>query len=165
MRLGLGLIALSLTACGGGEVETVDAPVLTAATLGQQTVLSSDDYLAREPYSDADLENGERLAYLCRACHSFAMGGAHMIGPNLHGMFGSGIGQKAGFDYSQAVLEADFVWTPRALDAWMAEPARFLPGNRMSIAGISDPQDRRDVIAYLLHTTGESGSKTTTKTN
>jgi cytochrome c len=54
------------------------------------------------------------------------------------------------------LLEADFLWTPRALDAWLAEPARFLPGNRMTIAGVSDPEDRRDIIAYLIEMTGES---------
>lgn len=40
--------------------------------------------------------------------------------------------------------------TPAALDAWLADPARFLPGNRMAIPGISDASDRDNLIAYLL---------------
>lgn len=157
-HLGLILIATATAACEGGGGESGDAPVLTAAMLGQQTVLTADEYLAAEPYMSANRDNGERLAHLCRACHSFAEGGVHMIGPNLHGFFGAKVGAKAGFDYSEALREADFVWTPRALDAWMAAPAEFLPGNRMTIAGIADPGDRRDVVAYLLRATGEQNN-------
>ena len=45
------------------------------------------------------------------------------------------------------------VWTPRALDAWLARPARFLPGNRMTFPGIADAGDRADLIAWLLEAT------------
>ena len=47
------------------------------------------------------------------------------------------------------------VWTPSALDAWLAQPARFLPGNRMSFPGVSRASDRADVIAYLLEATSQ----------
>lgn len=133
--------------------EAPDPTPPTAATLGEQTVLSAQEYLAQTPYSAADLGNGEKLATLCRACHSLEDGGPHMIGPNLHGFFGSSIGAQADYDYSAAVREADFVWTPRALDAWMAQPGRFLPGNRMTFAGVNKAQDRADIIAYLLTVT------------
>jgi cytochrome c len=157
--LGLVLILAVTAACGRGDGESQDAPVLTAAMLGEQTVLSAAEYLAQVPYAAADRQNGERLVSLCRACHSLAKGGAHMIGPNLYGFFGSDVGSRAGFDYSAALLEADFVWTPAALDAWLTEPALFLPGNRMAIAGMRDKQDRIDLIAYLLQTTSEMREK------
>ena len=73
-----------------------------------------------------------------------------MIGPNLFGFFGNEAAAVEGFDYSQALSEADFTWTPRALDAWLAEPSRFLPGNRMTFAGVSGESDRANLIAYLL---------------
>jgi len=41
-------------------------------------------------------------------------------------------------------------WLPRAGDGWLADPARFLPGKRMAIPGISDASDRNNLIAYLL---------------
>ncbi|NNF41188.1 MAG: hypothetical protein HKN64_07395 [Woeseiaceae bacterium] len=53
--------------------------------------------------------------------------------------------------------DADFVWTPRALDAWLAQPGRFLPGNRMSFAGLMQQSQRDDLIAYLLHVTTATG--------
>lgn len=73
-----------------------------------------------------------------------------MIGPNLSGLFGSASGTKDGFDYSDVMRDAEFVWTPRALDAWLVAPAQFLPGNRMSFMGVADPGNRADLIAYLL---------------
>lgn len=76
-----------------------------------------------------------------------------MIGPNLHGFFGRKAGSGGSFDYSAVLEKADFVWTPRALDAWLREPARFLPGNRMTFIGVSSEGDRLDLIAYLLEAT------------
>lgn len=105
-----------------------------------------------------DYDNGERQAELCRACHSFENGGINMIGPNLFGFFGRTVGTVANFEYSKAVLDADFVWTPRALDAWLAAPGQFLPGNRMTFAGVRDDGDRSDLIAYLLRVTEDDGS-------
>ena len=115
--------------------------------------MSAQEYLAEPPYSTADPDNGEKLVGLCRACHSLDEGGAHMIGPNLFGFFGQAIAAREGFDYSAAAREAQFIWTPRALDAWMAQPGRFLPGNRMTFGGVNSAQDRADIIAYLLTVT------------
>ncbi len=152
------LLTMFLGACGGGSgegaaQETDAAPPLTAATLGEQTILSPADYLAQSPYAEADRQNGRRQAQLCRACHSLEEGGANMIGPNLYSFFGDEAGIRQGFDYSESLREADFVWTPRALDAWLARPAIFLPGNRMTFAGVSREKDRADLIAYLLEAT------------
>lgn len=133
---------------GGGAGEE-----LTAASLGEQTVLTTAEYLAQPSYAGADRDNGQRLAQMCKACHTLGDGGAHMIGPNLFGFFGKPAGSAARYAYSAALQEADFVWTPRALDAWLAQPARFLPGNRMSYPGVSSASDRADVIAYLLEST------------
>ncbi len=151
--------ALVALGSGGCSSDTTDGAALpqapTAATLGEQSVLSNAEYLATEPYLGADVANGERLAVLCRACHSLEQGGLHMIGPNLYGFFGSKAGQSDGYDYSTALGDADFIWTPRALDAWMAQPADFLPGNRMTFAGVRGPTDRADIIAYLLGATDQ----------
>ncbi len=150
------LTLLLLSGCGGesgSATEKAAEPPLTAATLGEQSLLSAAEHLQSPPYADADRQRGQRQAQLCRACHSFEEGGANMIGPNLHGFFGEQVGSGEGFDYSEAIREADFVWTPRALDAWLARPASFLPGNRMTFAGVNRQADRDALIAYLLEAT------------
>ena len=164
MRLGsnwltiLTLLIL-LAACGKQSEsdlsEEAVTPLLSAATLGEQQVLSVDDYLAAEPFASAAEKNGKQQAQICRACHSFDRDGANMIGPALHGVFGRQAGAGKGFKYSQALQDADFIWTPRALDAWLSQPGTFLPGNTMTFAGIFKEKDRNDLIAFLLLETSD----------
>ena len=164
-RIATAVLAASaclVVACSGespasaGVGDGSDAP-LTAATLGSQTVLPAADYLTQAPYVDADRNNGQRLAQMCKACHTIGKGGVNMVGPNLYDFFGRPAGSAGRYVYSAALQEADFVWTPRALDAWLAQPARFLPGNRMSFPGVSRASDRADLIAYLLEATSSQG--------
>lgn len=155
------LASTALAACGGGTSDDPalpKEPELTAATLGEQNVLAPAQWLATEPYAAADRDAGERQARVCLACHSIAEGGANMIGPNLYGFFGRKAGAVEAFDYSSAIEETDFVWTPRALDAWLRQPARFMPGNRMTYPGVPKKQDRDNLIAYLLTVTSDAGA-------
>jgi cytochrome c len=151
------LVALiTLSACTGESgpvVATDNSAPSTAAAFIDQVILPAAEYLASAPYSQADLKQGERLAMQCRACHTLNEGGAVMLGPNLFGLFGRPAASMAGFDYSTEMRELSLTWTPAALDAWLANPARFLPGNRMAFAGISDEEDRNALIAYLLSVT------------
>ena len=158
--LSLAVVA-ALAGCGGGESESpadsTAEPVLTAATLGPQTVLSVGEYEALPRYVEANIEYGERLSLQCRSCHSLEKDGPHMIGPNLHGFFGRPAGSAEGFPYSRAMRAVDFVWTPRALDAWLAAPTEFLPGTSMVYAGLSRQEDRDALIASLLDLTSVDG--------
>lgn len=106
-----------------------------------------------EPYASANLFNGERLWRRCQSCHTVNNGARHLVGPSLHGMFGQQAGRAEGFRYSAALKGADFVWTPQALDEWLANPRDFLPGNRMSFAGLRHESDRTDLIAWLAAAT------------
>ena len=149
--------ATLLAGCGQQSEDTGDgsgtAPFPTAANLGDQVVLTAEEYLATEPYASADRAKGEQQAALCKACHSLDEGGPNMIGPALHGFFGTEAGTRSGFQYSAALRDANFVWTPEAMDAWLAQPGRFLPGNRMTFAGVFDQELRDGLIAYLLEKT------------
>ena len=105
----------------------------------------------------ADSERGELLALSCRVCHTFGADEEHLLGPNLHGVFGRSAASATGFEYSAALQEADFVWTPDRLDAWLAQPDDFLPGNNMTFAGFSSTTDRQALIDYLLQVTASGG--------
>ena len=156
------IVALSVLAACGDIPETApqaSKPVLTAQTLGEQAVTTAGDYLRNARYAAADVRNGARQAQICRACHSLEEGGNNMVGPALYGMFGKPAGRVADFGYSEALQSAAFIWTPRALDAWLAQPARFLPGNRMTFAGVMNEDDRNDLIAYLLDVTNDGGGE------
>lgn len=134
-----------------------DPGAVTAATLGAQVVLPTPDYLKLPEYQQADREYGARLTMQCRACHSFERHGPSISGPNLYGVFGRPAGGVDGYPYSPALADADFIWTPEALDAWLERPMRFLPGNRMAYPGLPDQEDRAALIAELLRITDDSG--------
>ena len=96
-----------------------------------------------------DPEAGERVFRACAACHTLAPG-EHRTGPSLAGVFGRKAGTAKGFHrYSEALGSADLVWREDTLDAFLADPRGFVPGNRMTFAGIEDAQARADLIAYL----------------
>ena len=123
------------------------------------TVLAQDGNLSEEQQSEfaAELlvprgnpERGRLVFGPCRSCHSTNAGAAHGNGPNLHRIFGKVAGKQKGFEhYSPELKAARFVWTPSVLYVWLENPMASLPGTTMMSAGVPDPQERADLIAYL----------------
>jgi cytochrome c len=73
-----------------------------------------------------------------------------MTGPSLAGILGRKAGSLASFRrYSAALAGSGIVWNEQALDAWLADPAGFIPHNLMTIRGINDAKTRADLIALL----------------
>lgn len=98
----------------------------------------------------ADAAKGEKIFAKCTACHTIDAGGANGIGPNLHGVLGQPVGKHvAGFAYSGALSGHGGTWDFANMDAWLASPKAFAPGTKMSFAGLSKPEDRANLIAYL----------------
>jgi cytochrome c len=58
-------------------------------------------------------------------------------------------GTAPGFHYSDAMKESGIVWNAKMLDAYLESPQKVVPGNRMPYAGLEDPTDRADLVAYL----------------
>jgi cytochrome c len=97
-----------------------------------------------------DAAKGEAVFAKCKACHTIDQGGANGIGPNLFGVHGEAVaGDRGGYAFSDALKGKGGTWDDATLDAWLAGPAKFAQGTKMTFAGISDPQQRADVIAYL----------------
>jgi cytochrome c len=116
-------------------------------------VKSAAEYLHEPQFASADLKRGQLLSLACAACHTLGEGEKTLVGPSLHGMFGRHAAAVAGFDYSPALRASGLIWTPRALEAWLADPASFVAGTKMTFTGYRSAEDRRDLIAYLLRAT------------
>ena len=98
--------------------------------------------------ADGDAGRGEKKFEECAACHKIEHG-ENDLGPNLHGVFGRKAGALADFRYSPALKRSGITWTAQTLDAYLADPQKAVPANRMPYAGLADASDRADLIAYL----------------
>lgn len=92
---------------------------------------------------------GEQIFKRCAACHTITKDGPNGIGPNLHGIVGRARASYPGFAYSDALRAAGGHWDEAALDAWLDNPMKAIPGSRMSFAGIPDKADRNALFLYL----------------
>lgn len=99
--------------------------------------------------ASADVAAGEKVFAKCAACHTIAQGGAAGIGPNLWGTVGKPHGHVPGFAYSDALKKVPGNWTFEALDQWLASPRAYAPGTKMTFAGLGNPTDRANLIAYM----------------
>jgi cytochrome c len=93
-----------------------------------------------------DPKAGEAIYSRCAACHALAY---DRTGPRHCGLFGRHAGALPGFDYSAAMQRSRIVWDEATLDRFLADPLRTVPGTAMGYAGIKDPTERSDLIAYL----------------
>ena len=71
------------------------------------------------------------------------------VGPSLAGVVGREAGTVEGYNYTPANANSGITWTPEKLFQYLENPQRVVPGTKMAFAGLSDGQDRADVIAYL----------------
>lgn len=92
---------------------------------------------------------GKRLFLRCTACHTMSSKAPGKVGPHLQGIVGRKAGSVAGFGYSPAIKGSSIVWNEAMLDKWLERPQAVVPGTTMSFAGLSKPEDRKALIAYL----------------
>ncbi len=97
----------------------------------------------------ADAARGEAAFRKCAACHTINQGGANGLGPNLYANMGAAIAHVSGFNYSDALRAHGGNWDWDAMSAWLASPRTFAPGTRMTFAGLSNPQERADLLLYM----------------
>lgn len=101
--------------------------------------------------ADGNAEAGAKVFNKCAVCHS-VKDTTRKVGPTLNGVVGRTAGTLEGFRYSTAMVEAGeggLVWTEADLAEYVAAPKIKVPGNAMAFAGLKNPQDIADVIAYI----------------
>ena len=130
-------------------------PMILVALAGLALLVASR---TADAAAEGDPETGARVYRACAACHSLEPG-KHRTGPSLAGIWAKKAGTVEGFHrYSPALESAAVSWSERTLDAWLADPEAFIPGNRMTFPGVRDQQARADLIAYLEVATAEGAS-------
>lgn len=103
---------------------------------------------------EGDPEKGEKVFRKCRACH-VADKPTNRVGPHLVDVLGRPAASVEGYNYSAAMkakAAEGLVWDAENLDAYLADPKGFIPGNKMVFPGLKKEDEREDVIAYLKAT-------------
>lgn len=100
--------------------------------------------------ASADLSKGEMAFKKCAACHTISAGAANGIGPNLYATIGKPVGNAhPSFAYSDALKGVGGTWTFEAMNSWLTSPRKFAPGTKMTFAGLGDPVERANLIAWM----------------
>ena len=149
--LGAGIVALG-TSIVTGEVFHAERPEKMGFPI-EGVVSDEAGAEAEKPIAfylaTADVAKGEAVFKKCAACHNADQGGANALGPELYATPGHPIAAHPGFAYSDALKKVGGTWNWDNLSAWLASPKKFAPGTKMTFAGLSNPQDRADIMLFL----------------
>lgn len=95
----------------------------------------------------AALQRGEQVYARCAGCHAIE---GNRTGPQHCGLFGRRAGAAPGYAaYSEAMRRSRIVWDRDTLDAFLRDPQTRVPGTTMGYAGVKDPQERADLLAWM----------------
>ncbi|HEY3950012.1 c-type cytochrome [Phenylobacterium sp.] len=89
------------------------------------------------------------LFAVCQACHESTAGAGPSVGPNLFGVGGRKVGTAKDFDYSDAMKNSPIVWSADTLTAFITDPAKTIPNNKMDYSG-ADAATAKQIADYLM---------------
>jgi cytochrome c len=130
----------------GGEEIAQAYTIDTGADEASEVAEEGPDFATL--YAAADVAAGEKVFAKCKSCHK--LDGADGVGPHLNGIVDKQKAASAGYAYSDALaaLTAD-VWSPENLNGFLENPKGYMPGTKMSFAGLPKVDERANLIAYL----------------
>ncbi len=108
--------------------------------------------MAAQAQDAGDPAKGEKVFRKCKACHDVGEGAKLKVGPPLTGIIGRAAASVEDFSYSDAMKAAaadGLIWTPETIAELLEKPKDFIPGTKMSFAGLRKEEERADVVAYL----------------
>jgi len=102
-------------------------------------------------HSEEMIENGRQLFQTkCAMCHTNIQGTGHSTGPNLFGVVGRNVGSAKGYNYSEAMENnSSEIWDKDKLDKFVTNPQKFIPRTAMIFIGITDANQRRQLVEFL----------------
>ena len=101
---------------------------------------------ALAPAAAADADHGKALSQTCVACHTEK---PDAIGPSLKGVFGRKSAALDDYRYSNPMKRANLTWDEANLRDYIVDPQARVKGNRMPFAGVRNPKDADDLVAFL----------------
>jgi nitrite reductase (NO-forming) len=134
-------------ASGHGD-HAMAMPAAAVQTAAAQPAPAPAPAAARPAALSGAAEEGRRVFGKCQACHAL-QAGKNGVGPSLAGIIGKPSAGNPDFNYSEAMRKAHLTWDAKTLDAYLADPQKVVPGNRMPFPGLKSADDRVNVIAYL----------------
>lgn len=151
--LGAGIVLLGATLVTG-ELFKAERPEHMGYPINGVVEEGEGGAAAEQPIAfylqTADAARGQATFGRCAACHTINQGGPNGLGPNLFGVMGEAVGTgHGGYAFSDALRNHGGTWDWETMSEWLRSPRAFAPGTRMTFAGLSDPQDRADILVYL----------------
>jgi cytochrome c len=96
----------------------------------------------------ADVAAGKATSAKCEACHDLSAAKTVKIGPPLYDVVGR-VRAAMSFSYSSAMKAKGGSWTFDELFKFLKSPGAYVPGTKMSFAGLTKESDRINLIAFL----------------
>ena len=101
-------------------------------------------------HAEGDPQAGEALfRKTCAGCHAIGRAAQHSFGPQLNGVLGRTAGTSPGYKYSEELQASGIVWSEATVGQFVADPGELVPGTRMRLWGVSDPQKIADLLTFL----------------
>ena len=93
------------------------------------------------------LKNQNLFRADCGACHSI---GCNRNGPKLEGVIGRKAGSVADFKYYSSELKGSgIVWSDKAIEEYIADPSKMVPGTSMTFGQVVSASERQGIVAHV----------------